>query len=102
MRAAGVSRVRGRGGGVPEPEPGGRRPAGAALSTQPAALARPAPQPGSGSVFLKHFGSLYLITLAVNLHTFSGILFIIIYIRIQFNFIKILMGFLSCLFSKEE
>ncbi len=83
MRAPGVSRVRG-GGGVPEPEPGWRGPAGASLPTQPAALVRPAPQPGSGLVF-ERFGSLYLITPAVNLpyRTFSDILFYIsTYIRI--------------------
>jgi hypothetical protein len=58
VRAPGVSRVRGGGGGVPEPEPGGRGPAGAAIPTQPAALVRPAPQSGSGLVF-EHFGPLF-------------------------------------------
>jgi hypothetical protein len=51
VRAPGVSRVRSGGGGVSEPEPGECGPAGAALPTEPAALVRPAPQPGSGSVF---------------------------------------------------
>jgi hypothetical protein len=69
VRAPGVSRVRGGGGGVPEPEPGERGPAGAALPTKPAALVRPAPQPGSGLVF-EHFGPHFLITPAVNLPYF--------------------------------